>query len=126
MRLVVFCILLILCLYSFANHKRIASLSETANEWIVIKEKLGSLNSVICSRKPQLPYLLDSRWYPMPTDSVFEKCEADTVEYIIATEFERRLRPEFFRLVLTKNTGNYSIIQSTDYYILLKLNKTNQ
>lgn len=126
MRLVIIPVLCIFAVYSYASLKRIEDWSSKANEWEQLVGIAGELNSTVCARKPQVPYLLKSKWFPMPTDSVFDKCEAAGVEYIFASEFEKRLRPQFFMDVLRGNTQNYSVINSTDYYILLKLNKTNQ
>lgn len=126
MRTVIIATLVILSLYGFAEVKDVKKQSEIANEWKVIEKKIGNLNSTMCARKPQLPYQLGCKWFAMPTDSVLEKCEAAGVEYVIITNIEKLLRPQFVVDVMKGNMGNYTpCLEPNDYYLLLKLqNKT--
>jgi hypothetical protein len=47
----------------------------------------------LCSRKPNTPWHLGATWFPMPNDDIWNKCAADSVDYILVTSFEAQMRP---------------------------------
>jgi len=112
-----------MAVYACAEINRIKEQSVISSEWGIIKELAPSLHGALCARKPQLPYILGCKWYAMPTDSVFEKCEMDGVEFIFFSDVERRLRPNVFYDAVKGNTGNYKPYIETEYCLILNLTK---
>lgn len=115
-----FGILLILCYSTFSKFKE---QEIEASKWLEIVDKIGRLDGSMCARKPQVPVMTGATWVPMQMDSTFERCERDSVEYVLATGFEINLRPKFAQDVLNNKTGNYRVATKTDYFILYQLNK---
>lgn len=113
-------ILLILCYSTFAKFKE---QEIEASKWIEAVETIGRVDGRMCARKPQVPVMTGATWVPMQMDSIFERCERDSVEYILATGFEIQLRPKFAEALLNNKTGSYSPVKKTDYFILYQLNK---
>lgn len=113
-------ILLILCYSTLANYKE---QEIEASKWLDIVKTIGRVEGRMCARKPQVPVMTGATWVPMQMDSIFEHCERDSVEYILATGFEIQLRPSFAQALLDKKTGNYKPVSKTDYFILFQLNK---
>lgn len=126
MRKTVYAVILILAIYTYADVKHMRDVAAVSNEWSILRQDLNGLSGKMCARKPQIPYQLGCVWYPMPIDSVFEKCEQAGVEFVIFTEIERLLRPGVFSKLVAGKIGNYKPIKSTDYYILLELKKKGE
>lgn len=123
MRTVAAIVLSIMAVYAWAEMNRINEQSVISSNWAIVKELAPSIHGTLCSRKPHVPYMLGCKWYAMQTDSVFEKCERDGVEFILFSEVERRLRPNVFYDAVKGNTGNYKPYIETEYCLILNLNK---
>lgn len=123
MRTVAAIVLSIMAVYACAEMNRINEWSGVSEQWGALRQFSDSLHGKMCARKPQIPYMLGCKWYAMPTDLVFEKCERGGVEFILFTDIERRLRPSVFYDAVKGNTGNYKPYIETDYCLILNLTK---